>query len=128
MDVPSLRDANGSHVFPSTTTMYREDGSQFHVSDFFFELKPCKWFARNGSECIEVGKLYLEARKKDSPGQLADDLESIVNHPNKVVCAYFGRERLDCEGCKFEEIDVPCSYAFLQDIIARIRCFGGDDE
>lgn len=60
------RDANG-HVIPlDTTLMYRNDNNQFHVTDFFYEAKPDKWFARSGSECVEVSRLHLDTYEKDS--------------------------------------------------------------
>lgn len=34
------KDASGAIVPFDTTTMYRENGNQFHVSDFFFEARP----------------------------------------------------------------------------------------
>ena len=46
-------DANGRVIPLDTTMMYRNDNSQFHVTDFFYEARPDKWFARSGSECIE---------------------------------------------------------------------------
>lgn len=67
------RDANG-HVIPlDTTMMYRNDNSQFHVTDFFYEAKPDKWFARSGSECIETNKLYLDSK------------DVLVNRPKKTI-------------------------------------------
>lgn len=57
------KDASGAIVPFGTTMMYRENGNQFHVSDFFFEARPRRWFARSGSECIETNKLYLESKK-----------------------------------------------------------------
>lgn len=67
------RDANG-HVIPlDTTMMYRNDNSQFHVTDFFYEAKPDKWFARSGSECIETNKLYLDSK------------DVLVNRPKKTT-------------------------------------------
>lgn len=41
------KDASGAIVPFDTTTMYRENGNQFHVSDFFFEARPRRWFARS---------------------------------------------------------------------------------
>ena len=128
MAIELPKDASGACIRLNTTTMYREDGAQFHVSDLFFEAKPYKWFARNGSECIEVGKLYLEVKKEDSLSQLADDLERIADHPGEVICAYFNRESGDCEGCKFENCTCHCTYAFLKDVVERIRNLDGDDK
>ena len=107
--------------------MYRNDNSQFHVTDFFYEAKPDKWFARSGSECIKVDELYLEIKQEDSLEKLADDLGRTANNPDKVVCTYFNRGWRDCEGCKFENSEFSCAIAFVQDIAARVRNLCGDD-
>lgn len=75
-------DANG-HVIPlDTTMMYRNDNSQFHVTDFFYEARPRRWFARSGSECIETNKLNLESKKKVAEYRAEDVL---VNRPKKTT-------------------------------------------
>ncbi len=76
------KDASGAIVPFGTTTMYRENGNQFHVSDFFFEARPRRWFARSGSECIETDKLYLESKKKVAEYRAEDVL---VNRPKKTI-------------------------------------------
>lgn len=121
------RDAGG-HVIPlDTTMMYRNDNSQFHVTDFFYEAKPDKWFARSGSECIKADELYLEIKQEDSIEKLADDLGRTANNPDEVVCTYLNRKWRDCEGCKFENSEFSCAIAFVQDIAARARNLCGDD-
>lgn len=67
------KDASGAIVPFDTTMMYRENGNQFHVSDFFFEARPRRWFARSGSECIETNKLYLDSK------------DVLVNRPRKTT-------------------------------------------
>lgn len=67
------KDASGAIVPFDTTTMYRENGNQFHVSDFFFEARPRRWLARSGSECIETNKLYLDSK------------DVLVNRPKKTI-------------------------------------------
>ena len=127
MAIKLPRDANG-HVIPlDTTMMYRNDNSQFHVTDFFYEVKPDKWFARSGSECIKVDELYLEIKEEDSIEKLADDLDRTANNPDKVACTYLNREWRDCEGCKFENCEFDCAIAFVRDIAARVRNLRGDD-
>lgn len=76
------KDASGAIVPFGTTMMYRENGNQFHVSDFFFEARPRRWFARSGSECIETDKLYLESKKKVAEYRAEDVL---VNRPKKTI-------------------------------------------
>lgn len=127
MAIELPRDANGQIITLDTTMMYRYDRSQFHVTDFFYEAKPNRWFARNGSMCVETSRLYLDAFEKDSLEKLADDLGRTVNNPGEVVCTYLNRERRDCEGCKFENSEFSCAIAFVQDIAARVRNLCGDD-
>lgn len=64
MAIEFPKDGNGEVIPFNTTMMYRENGSQFHVTDFFYEVRPNKWFARSGSKCIETNKLQLNIRKK----------------------------------------------------------------
>lgn len=40
MAIELPRDANGQIIPLDTTMMYRDDNSQFHVTDFFYEAKP----------------------------------------------------------------------------------------
>lgn len=127
MAIEFPKDGNGEVIPFNTTMMYRENGSQFHVTDFFYEAKPNKWFARSGSACIKVDELYLEIKEEDSLEKLADDLGRTVNNPGEVVCTYLNRERRDCEGCKFENSEFSCAIAFVQDIAARVRNLCGDD-
>lgn len=75
-------DANGRVIPLDTTMMYRNDNSQIHVTDFFYEARPDKWFARSGSECIETNKLYLESKKKVAEYRAEDVL---VNRPKKTT-------------------------------------------
>lgn len=62
MAIELPRDANGQIIPLESTMMYRNDNSQFHVTDFFYEAKSDKWFARSGGECIETNKLYLDSK------------------------------------------------------------------
>lgn len=82
MAIELPRDANGQIIPLDTTMMYRNDNSQFHVTDFFYEARPRRWFARSGSECIETNKLYLESKKKVAEYRAEDVL---VNRPKKTT-------------------------------------------
>lgn len=128
MAIELPRDANGQIIPLDTTMMYRDDRSQFHVTDFFYEVKPNKWFARSGIVCIKVDELYLEIKEEDSLEKLSDDLGRTANNPDKVVCTYLNREWRDCEGCKFENSESSCAIAFVQDIAARVCNLCGDAE
>ena len=75
-----------------------------------------------------VNPKYL-SRKKPEPAdsweKLEADLGKIANNPGEVVCAYFGREISDCDGCKLESCECACSNAYLRDVIDRIRKLRG---
>ena len=124
-------DANGMTVPLDTTMMYREGGEQFHVTDFFYEAKPDKWFARNGSRCVVVSTLYLDTYEKDSLKQLAADLDRVVKRKNgnvPMACAYLNRCDSQCINCKFIHSHVNCIYLMLADIAARVHSLCGDAE
>ena len=125
MAIELPKDASGTCIRLDTTTMYREDGTQFHVSDLFFEAKPYKWFARNGSECIEVGKLYLTP--PDSWEKLLEDLDRAANAEGFGCCAYAGRSGRDCLSC-IAVNDRACTQPIMRDIAFRIRKLVGEDE
>lgn len=127
MAIELPRDANGQIIPLDTTMMYRDDRSQFHVTDFFYEAKPDKWFARSGSECIKVDELYLEIKQEDSIEKLADDLGRTANNPDEVVCAYANRKRRECNGCKLSG-HLSCLKAFTSDISSRVHRLAGDAE
>lgn len=121
------KDASGAIVPFDTTMMYRENGNQFHVSDLFFEARPRRWFARNGSMCIETSRLYLDSSEKDSLEKLAADIDRTLNHPQGLVCAYANRKRRECNGCKLSG-HLSCLKAFTSDISSRVHRLAGDAE
>ena len=120
------RDASG-HVIPlDTTMMYRDDNSQFHVTDFFYEAKPDRWFARNGSMCVETSRLYLDASEKDSWEKLEEDLDRCIEKSNS--CAYFSPE-YNCRKCARPDSDTcGCTVSIFKSIKKRIRKLRGEDE
>lgn len=120
------RDASG-HVIPlDTTMMYRDDNSQFHVTDFFYEAKPDRWFARNGSMCVETSRLYLDASEKDSWEKLEEDLDRCIEKSNS--CAYFSPE-LDCHKCARPDSDTcGCTASVFKSIKERIRNLRGESD
>lgn len=127
MAIELPRDANGQIIPLDTTMMYRDDRSQFHVTDFFYEAKPDKWFVRNGSMCVETSRLYLDTQEKDSLEKLAADIDRTLNHPNGLVCAYANRKNRECNGCKFSG-HLSCLKAFTSDISSRVHRLAGDAE
>ncbi len=127
MAIELPRDANGQIIPLDTTMMYRDDNSQFHVTDFFYEAKPDRWFARNGNICIETSRLYLDASEKDSLEKLAADIDRTLNHPQGLVCAYANRKKRECNGCKLSG-HLSCLKAFTSDISSRVHRLAGDAE
>lgn len=127
MAIELPRDANGQIITLDTTMMYRYDRSQFHVTDFFYEAKPNRWFARNGSMCVETSRLYLDAFEKDSLEKLAADIDRTLNHPDGLVCAYANRKKRECNGCKLSG-HLSCLKAFTSDISSRVHRLAGDAE
>ena len=127
MAIELPRDANGMFVPLDTNMMYRDDNSQFQVTDFFYEAKPDRWLARSGSECVETSRLYLDASGKDSLEKLAADIDRTLNHPQGLVCAYANRKRRECNGCKLSG-HLSCLKAFTSDISSRVHRLAGDAE
>lgn len=127
MAIELPRDANGQIIPLDTTMMYRNDNSQFHVTDFFYEAKPNRWFARNGNRCIETSRLYLDTHEKDSLKKLAADIDRTLNHPDGLVCAYANRKKRECNGCKLSG-HLSCLKAFTSDISSRVHRLAGDAE
>lgn len=127
MAIELPRDANGQIIPLDTTMMYRDDRSQFHVTDFFYEAKPDRWFARSGSMCVETSRLYLDAFEKDSLEKLAADIDRTLNHPDGLVCAYANRKKRECNGCKLSG-HLSCLKAFTSDISSRVHRLAGDAE
>lgn len=127
MAIELPRDANGQIIPLDTTMMYRDDNSQFHVTDFFYEAKPDRWFACNVNICIETSRLYLDASEKDSLEKLAADIDRTLNHPQGLVCAYANRKKRECNGCKLSG-HLSCLKAFTSDISSRVHRLAGDAE
>lgn len=109
-------DANGRVIPLDTTMMYRNDNSQFHVTDFFYEARPDKWFARSGSECIETNKLYLDSKKRDSWKKLTNDLHRCVETNN--LCGIVSPTLL-CDDCVLDS-SIKCDGAIAGIIENRI--------
>lgn len=121
------KDGNGEVIPFNTTMMYRDDRSQFRVTDFLYEAKPNRWFACNGSICVETSRLYLDTSEKDSLEKLAADIDRTLNHPNGLVCAYANRKKRECNGCKLSG-HLSCLKAFTSDISSRVHRLAGDAE
>lgn len=129
------KDANGICVPLDTTIMYRKNGNKFPVSDFFYEAKPDNWYARRGSECVAVDKLYLEIEVEedtsDSWEQLEDDLKRVLNYSissmyGSPICAYADMQDSQfCDECKLLDGE-QCAITMCDDILNRIRNLRGE--
>ncbi len=132
MAIELPRDANGQIIPLDTTMMFRDDRSQFRVTDFFYEARPNRWFARSGSMCIETNKLQLNIKKKNCYEQLMDDswekligdLDRAYHEPNndEAICSYSNRARKQngCKHCRFKYVDRTCDKCAILDIEFRI--------
>lgn len=129
------KDADGIWVPLDTTTMHRKNGNQFHVSDFVYEARADKWYARSGGNCVAVDNLYLEIEVEtdtsDSWEKLESDSKRIVDYRDPrmfgyPIRAYTGKQDSGfCDDCKFIE-DEYCAIAMCADILNRIRNLRGE--
>lgn len=124
MAIELPRDANGQIIPLDTTMMYRENGNQFHVADLFYEARPGKWMARQGSECIETNKLYLDSKKRDSWKKLVNDLHRCVETNN--LCGIVSPTLL-CDDCVLDP-SIRCDGAIARIIENRIIAILSDAE
>lgn len=131
MAIELPKDAEGRDIPLYVDALYDKNGKRLPIYEweYFPKLKLTKWKVRflfddsNVRYCPD--EYYLTP--PDSLKRLEDDLSKIVNHPQRVVCAYFDRERKDCDGCKLEDCDGSCSHACLEDIITRIHELRGEN-
>lgn len=136
MAIKLPKDADGMTVPLNTTMMYRDDHSQFRVTDFFYEAKPDKWFARSGSQCIEVSTLHLIIIKEGWKA-LLDDLKRTRDGRVGGIfppCYYFNstdnNQAISCDDLSYDEkcpgANGNCEYDLFNDIIYRIYSLLGD--
>lgn len=124
MAIELPRDANGQIIPLDTTMMYRDDRSQFHITDLFYEARPGKWLARQGSECIETNKLYLDGKKRDSWKKLVNDLHRCAETNN--LCG-IASPTLLCRDCILDSY-IKCDGAIAAIIENRIITILSDAE
>ena len=135
MTVELPKDAEGREIPLDTSEVFIADGTMVHVVKFEYMYYTCdargSWFVhfnRTSGEHMTLQPCDVHLTPLDSLEKLEEDLSKIVNHQEKVVCAYFGREISDCDGCKLESCECACSYAFLRDFIERIHKLRGEGE
>lgn len=128
MTVELPKDAEGREIQLDTSEMFISDGTMVHVVRFEYMYYTCdargSWFVhinRTSGEHMTLQPCDVHLTQPDSLEKLEEDLGKILNHPQKIVCAYFNRERKDCDGCKLENCEGSCSHACLEDIMTRIH-------
>ena len=127
------KDAEGSEIPLDTVVLFSRSGEAHNIVRWVYTTDFETWTESNMWRAIAENHRALDPElmyltPPDSWEKLEEDLSKIVNHPKKVVCAYFGRERKDCYGCKLENCEGSCSHACLEDIIARIRKLSGEGD
>ena len=126
MTVELPKDAEGREIPLDTECLYTCNGEKQEVISFMYYRRKDRWEVETDTHIVNSINLYITPT--DSWEKLEEDLSKIVNHQEKVVCAYFGREISDCDGCKLESCECACSNAFLRDVIERIRNLRSADE
>ena len=127
MTVELPKDAEGREIPLDTVVLYDKDGKRREVDWYTFYPDKDRWDVVLADSSAHFSPNNLSITPPDSWEKLEEDLGKIANNPGEVVCAYFGRERKDCDGCKLESCECACSNAFLRDVIERIRKLRGDD-
>ena len=127
MTVELPKDAEGREIPLDTVVLYDKDGKRREVDWYTFYPDKDRWDVVLADSSAHFSPNNLSITQPDSWEKLENDLGKIANNPGEVVCAYFDRERKDCDGCKLESCECACSYAFLRDVIERIRKLRGED-
>ena len=127
MTVELPKYAEGREIPLDTDALYDKDGKRREVDWYTFYPDKDRWDVVLADSSAHFSPNNLSITQPDSWEKLENDLGKIANNPGEVVCAYFDRERKDCDGCKLESCECACSYAFLRDVIERIRKLRGED-
>ena len=127
MTVELPKDAEGREIPLDTVVLYDKEGKRREVDWYTFYPDKDRWDVVLADSSAHFSPNNLSLTQPDSWEKLENDLGKIANNPGEVVCAYFDRERKDCDGCKLESCECACSYAFLRDVIERIRKLRGED-
>lgn len=127
MIVELPKDADGREIPLDTEVLYDKEGKRREVDWYTFYPDKYIWDVVLADSSAHFSPRNLSLTQPDSWEKLEEDLGKIANNPGEFVCAYFGREISDCEGCKLESCECACSNAFLRDVIERIRKLSGED-
>lgn len=132
MSVEPPRDAEGREIQLDTVVLFSRSGEAHNIVRWIYTTDFETWTESNiwraideNHRAIDPELMYLTT--PDSWEKLEEDLGKILNHPQKIVCAYFNRERKDCDGCKIKNCEGSCSHACLEDIMTRIHGLRGED-
>ena len=126
MTVELPKDAEGREIPLDTVVLYDKEGKRREVDWYTFYPDKDRWDVVLADSSAHFSPNNLSITPLDSLEKLEEDLGKILNHPQKIVCAYFNRERKDCDGCRIENCEGSCSYACLEDIMTRIHELRGD--
>ena len=126
MTVELPKDAKGREIPLDTVVLYDKEGKRREVDWYTFYPDKDRWDVVLADSSAHFSPNNLSITPPDSWEKLEEDLGKILNHPQKIVCAYFNRERKDCDGCRIENCEGSCSYACLEDIMTRIHELRGD--
>ena len=125
MTVELPKDAEGREIPLDTECLYTCNGEKQEVISFTYYRREDRWEVGTDTHIVNSINLYITP--PDSWEKLEEDLGKIANNPGEIVCAYFNRERKDCDGCRIENCEGSCSYACLEDIMTRIHELRGED-
>lgn len=132
MTVELPKDAEGREIPLDTVVLFSRSGEAHNIVRWIYTTDFETWTESNiwraideNHRAIDPELMYLTT--PDSWEKLEEDLGKILNHPQKIVCAYFNRERKDCDGCKLENCEGSCSHACLEDIMTRIHELRGEN-
>ena len=127
MTVELPKDTEGREIPLDTVVLYDKEGKRREVDWYTFYPDKDMWDVVLADSSAHFSPNNLSITQPDSWEKLENDLGKSANNPGEVVCAYFDRERKDCDGCKLESCECACSYAFLRDVIERIQKLRGED-
>lgn len=128
--VPAPVDADGEVVPLRTEVMYDDDGVKHMVHSFTFVKEHNRWDTRcvqlraNMPVIHSLGLLHLH--RPDSWKRLEEDVKQFENEV--CACSYYGKKRLDCDGCKSPcQPGVNCRESVVGDVLRRAKALAERD-
>lgn len=118
-------DADGNVIPSNVKVMYKKDDSVVRVDDLVYGTVSKKWSVHSKNVVFDPSQLYLN--KSDNLKRLAADIDRVINHPEKIICAYANRKKRECSRCKLNN-QSNCLNAFVRDISSRIHYLFSDAE